>query len=297
VSPRRKAAHTPAESSRASLVYVYGIGGAGMRTDGAPAGIDGHAVTAIESGGLAALVSALDADTYSPGNIAAGVGEVEWIAPRAGAHDAVVTWASQPGPVVPLHMWTLFADGDAVGEMLTKRASEVRPLLERLRDSDEYGLRVFANAAKLVQVAERTDANLAELRRSAADVGPGQKYLIERKLDGARRGAARARARGKAGTIYERLAKHAREAATDQVPAPEAGEPGAILSAAFLVPRGNLRDFRAALTELVREYEPQGLRFAFTGPWPAYHFSEGGDGESTGTHTTAGGVTGIEGGS
>lgn len=255
------------------MLYVYGIGDSGLPKRGAPRGIDGGPVAVVEGAGLAALVSELDADAYARENIEAGVGEVEWIAPRAAVHDAVVTWASQPGPVVPLRMWTLFADAGAVVRMLAERAPEVRPLLERLRDADEYGLRVFADGATLTAEAERRDDSLAELRRNAAAAGPGQKYLIERKIDAARGEAVRAVARAMAETIYQRLAARSRSAATDPVPAGTAGEASAILNAAFLVSRDELSAFRSAVTELVREYEPHGLRFSFTGPWPAYHFS------------------------
>lgn len=257
-----------------TLYYVYGIVPPATDVASAPAGIGGAAVTTVGSGPLAALVSQLDAEAYSPELIEERVGDVEWLAPRAEAHDAVVSWAGHPGPVAPLHMWAMFSDRHGVIEMLESRASELVPLLERLRGADEYGLRVYADPAALERVAAGSDPSVAELERTAASAGPGQRYLIERKLEGARRDAARSLASSRADAIHATLAAQSVAAARDAIPT-AASDGSAVLSAAFLVRRDALDPFRAALTALVRETEPEGFRFAFTGPWPPYHFAAG----------------------
>lgn len=257
-----------------TLYYVYGIVPPATDAAGAPAGIEGAAVSAVGTQSLAALVSELDAEAYSPELIEERVGDVEWLAPRAEAHDAVVSWAGHPGPVVPLHMWAMFSGRDGVIEMLESRASELVPLLDRLRGADEYGLRVYADPAALEKIAAGSDPSVAELERTAASAGPGQRYLIERKLEGARRDAARSLASSRADAIHATLAAQSVAAARDAIPT-AASDGSAVLSAAFLVKRDALDPFRAVLTALVRETEPEGFRFAFTGPWPPYHFAAG----------------------
>jgi hypothetical protein len=272
VTPARRAARTPARPSRTSIWYVYGIVPATVSSSSAPTGIGGEPVVTVGRGDIAALATELDAEAYTPFAIEAGVGDVAWIAPRAQAHNDVVSWANQPGPVVPLHMWTLFSDRDAVEEMLERRSSALSGLLEELRDVDEYGLRVFADAAALAKSATETDAEAAELERQALESGPGQRYLIERKLERTRRDAARARARRVADEVYETLAEHSVKAAHDTIPASSGAEVGAVVSAAFLVSRKKLAGFQRALADLSREHGSAGFRFDLTGPWPPYHF-------------------------
>jgi hypothetical protein len=229
-------------------------------------------VRTVAASELSALVSRLDAEAYSPELIEERVGDVEWLAPRAEAHDAVVSWAGNPGPVVPLHMWALFSGRNAVVDMLESRAAELVPVMERLRGADEYGLRVYVDPVALEKVASASDESVAELQRSASSAGPGQRYLIERKLEGARREAARTLAAARADAIHDTLAAQSVAAARDAIPV-AASDGSAVLSAAFLVRRDALDAFRGALTALVRETEPEGFRFAFTGPWPPYHFA------------------------
>jgi hypothetical protein len=272
VTPARRAARTPARPSRTSIWYVYGIVPATVSPSSAPAGIGGEPVVTVGRGDVAALATELDAEAYTPFAIEAGVGDVAWIAPRAQAHNDVVSWASQPGPVVPLHMWTLFSDRDAVEEMLERRSSTLSGLLKELRDVDEYGLRVFADAAALAKSATATGAEAAELERQALESGPGQRYLIERKLERTRRDAARVFARRVADDVYETLAEQSVKAAHDTIPASSGAEAGAVVSAAFLVRRKKLAAFQRALADLSREHEAAGFRFDLTGPWPPYHF-------------------------
>src|SRR5690349_7018026 len=88
------------------LFYAYGIIPAKAGASGVPSGIDDADVSSVAEGEMAALVSELNGNEYDPDAIAAASGNVDWVAPRAKAHDLVLTWASDRGPVIPLPMFT-----------------------------------------------------------------------------------------------------------------------------------------------------------------------------------------------
>src|SRR4051812_10588597 len=103
------------------MFYVYGIVPREAATSGAPTGIDDVDVSMIAEGDLGALVSSLD--RYDPESIAESSGDMDWVAPRAKAHDLVLTWASDRGPVIPMPMFaSTFGSPDAVRAMLRDRA-------------------------------------------------------------------------------------------------------------------------------------------------------------------------------
>src|ERR1700737_1110839 len=99
------------------LYYVYGVVGASAEIVTAPRGIDGGAVSLIPSGDVAALSTSVSADSYAPDKVEALTADVEWVSERATAHDRVLTWASDLGPVIPFPMWTLFSDTKGVDSM------------------------------------------------------------------------------------------------------------------------------------------------------------------------------------
>jgi hypothetical protein len=258
---------------RERIVYVYGIVPALFDPSGAPPGLDGAPVELERDGALAALVSLLDAETYAGGTAEMRAGDVSWIGPRAVAHDAVLSWASEAGGVLPLPMFTLFSELGAVHRLLRERSPALTALLERVAPAQEYTVRLFLDPARR-SADIPSSPRLAGLEERARSAPPGQRYLLERKLEEERR-AERRRVAGEAvGETYTVLAARAIDAVRDPVPGP-ARDPEAaraVLDASFLVLRTATAEFQHALGTLVERYEPHGLRFELTGPWPPYHF-------------------------
>lgn len=260
----------------ARLFYVYGIVPAGAATSGAPLGIDDTTVAAVAEGKVAALASELTGDEYEPDTIAAMSRDMEWVAARATAHDLVLTWASDRGPVIPLPMFSsTFGSADAVRTMLRDRAGELRAVLDRVARGREYALRVYRVDAELRAALPALSQEVAALKSAADAASPGQRYLLERKLDERMKEELRVTSQRIAGEIRESLAAEAVESATSPIPRVATDAPGTmILNAAFLVAPDRMRAFQERLTSIVERRQPAGFRFDFTGPWPPYHFSE-----------------------
>lgn len=246
--------------------------------DAAPRGIDGTEVQRVVAGELAALVSTLDAAAYAGDAVAENTADPDWLAPRAVTHDAVVTWASDTGPVVPLPMWVMFEEPAGVAAMLQQRAALFARGLDSVRDAREYGVRVTADRQALAEAAVTLDPTLAALQLQAQGASPGQAYLLRRKLADARKSAARDVAGRIAGEVHTQLSNAARSSALRATSggAPDAvADSSIILDGAYLVPNDRYDDFRRGLTQLIERYRAHGCRFDFTGPWPPYHFVRG----------------------
>ena len=254
------------------IIYLYGIVPASLSLDGAPVGLDDGPLELIRKGDVAALVSRLDSDTYPIDVVEARVGDVAWVGPRAVAHDQVLTWASEAGPVVPLPMFTLYREAGALDRMLAERGEKLSEVLERIGGAQEYAVRLFRLDDVLSSRLNELSPRLAELERAAKAASPGQRYLLGRKAESERAGEMRRIASGVAQQSFDALARHASAGARDPLPQRD-GELGtAVLNAFFLVERDGVDEFRRELTALVSKHEPNGFRYEFTGPWPPYHF-------------------------
>jgi len=282
--------------ARSSVWYVYGIVDASLDLQGAPAGIDETPV-ALEPGEgaedrMAALVSALDADRYDAAALERDTADVEWLSPRAVAHDRVLTWASDRGAVVPLPMFSaMFSSPNAVRTMLRDRSASISAALDRAASGREYVLRAHRADAELLAHITELSPRLAEMQRTAAEASPGQRYLLERKLDAERKGELRSVARRVAREVYDSLAANAvaatrtdadKTATRAQTHAAGEGSDAVTLTldAAFLVAPGEWPVFQRTLSELIERYRSRGFRFDFSGPWPPYHFVAGAQGNA-----------------
>jgi hypothetical protein len=256
------------------ILYAYAVTPATLDASSAPPGIDDTPVRVIGEDDVAAVVSGVDMAAYTPERVELLTEDVAWVAPRASAHDAVVTWASDRGPVLPLPIFTLFRDESGVRHMLRERKRELRATLERVGAGEEYGLRIFRLDETLARHVGTLSPTVQALERQSREANPGQRYLLERKLETERRNELQRIAAGVARESLEALAPLALEAVREPLPAKGRDDaPGvAVLNAFFLVKRGALAPFQQALTAIVREHESHGFKFDFTGPWPPYHF-------------------------
>jgi hypothetical protein len=191
------------------------------------------------------------------------------------AHDRVLTWASDHGAVVPLPMFSLFSGEEAVHQMLSDRATQLGRTLNRVARGREYALRVYRIDAELLDSVGELSPRLAELAATAAAASPGQRYLLERKLEGEKKTEMRVVTQRIVDEIIGELGPSVM--AVDRSPIPKTPSPDGsrgtmILNAAFLVAPESLEAFQRSLTTLVDLHGAHGFRFDFTGPWPPYHF-------------------------
>jgi hypothetical protein len=264
-----------AAATSSSIWYVYGIVPASFSPASLPPGLDDAAVGLEPHGDVAALVSVLDEDSYAPMRLETSSGDVEWLSPRAVAHDRVLTWASDRGAVIPLPMFSLFSGAEAVQAMLRDRSSQLASTLERLGDGREYALRVYRVDSEFLAAIPALSPRLKEMADTATAASPGQRYLLERKLEKEKTSEMRAITQ----QLVEQIVLDLGTRSIEQIRSPitrvadgAASRGTMILNTAFLVAPESIEAFQQTLTSLVERHEPQGLRFDFTGPWPPYHF-------------------------
>ena len=263
-------------TSSTSVCYVYGIVPATLDPVSAPDGLDDVRVATEAFDGIAALVSPVDAATYAPDALERSTADIDWMSPRAVAHDRVLTWASDRGAVVPMPMFTLFTGPDAVRSMLHERSVQLAAALHRVAQGREYALRMYRVDAELMDAMPELSPRLAELMSAAAAATPGQRYLLERKLDGEKRDEMRLITRTVIDSIVSELSAHAADAVRSPIPKVSDGAAGRgtmVLNAAFLVASDRMTGFQQTLTSLIERHGTRGFRFDFTGPWPPYHFA------------------------
>ena len=261
------------------LTYLYAIVPASFDASAAPAGVDDSRVMLEREGELGALVSSVDGSTYKESEIESRIADMGWLGPRAMGHDRVVTWASDVGPVVPLPVLSLFRDGASVRAMLADQRDQLNRTLDRVAGGAEYIVRIFRLDTILMGSVGTLSESVAALERDMAAATPGQRYLLGRKLETERRQELKRIGQRVAADAYDALAGAAMEATRNPLPRGDRGGPGiesatgaAVLDAAFLVRRDAAEPFQRVITDLVRQWEPHGFRFEFTGPWPPYHF-------------------------
>jgi hypothetical protein len=254
------------------LLYLYGFVTPPVELADLTGVEDDVALELIHAGEIACVVSAVPGPEYQrSGGAASAARQLEWIAPRASRHHAVVCRLHAQTTIVPLKFGTLCSCADDVRALIGGMREQVLATLDRVRDNDEWTMRIQLDAGRTGALIEREDAELAALAAEERALPEGRAYFVGKRRQRRAADLFAAYCEQTADAIYTRLTE--REVATicrDQ--ARVGGSP-------LLVDRSRFASLIACLGDLESEFESSGLSLALQGPWPPFNFVNGrGDG-------------------
>jgi hypothetical protein len=234
---------------------------------GAPRGLPGAGKPrAIDAGGGLWLVAA-DAplDRYGEGPIEKGLQDLTWVSSVAVPHEAVVEHLARAGTVLPMKLFTLFNSDDRAIAHVARQRRRIDRLVERIEGREEWGLRMTLDERAAVEKAR------AEARNVAGRGSPGAAFLLRKKQEHDAAQELLGNARDRADALFEELSKRSDEARRRPPPPGEIGK-RILLDAAFLLRRGKLKAFQAAVRGQAKKLASRGYQLTLTGPWPPYNF-------------------------
>lgn len=224
---------------------------------------------------LAAVASVVPLADYGEDEFEARLGEATWVAARAMRHQQVLEHFAARTSIVPLRFGTIYLKRAGVEQMLSEKGDGLKAIIERLRGKDEWGVNIFCDRARLLEMIATLSPALREMSERAGAASAGQAYLLRKKIEGLRTDESRAEIR-RAVTLMEReLSGQSDGAVRLRMRQAETAEHGDLAAKlAFLVERARFKDFRAAAERLAASHADAGFRLELTGPWPVYNFVE-----------------------
>lgn len=231
--------------------------------EGAPEGVPGASRLRIVpvDGDVSVIATDVPLPAYGQAEIDARLQDLDWVSDRALGHEAVVGHLAGSGAVaavLPMKLFTLFADEGRAVEHLRRDLPRTRELLDRVTGRLEWGVRVHHDPQR---AAETVDA-------APAEAASGRDFLVRKRRlrDAARRApeAAAAAAEEAFGRLASRVAESRRRSVE--------GRGQLLLDAAFLVPREERETFLAEVDAAARSLADAACELTLTGPWPPYNF-------------------------
>ncbi|MFG3346295.1 GvpL/GvpF family gas vesicle protein [Streptomyces sp. NPDC048018] len=252
----------------AELSYAYAVvrptaalSGEALREVG---GVASGTVRLVAAGGLAAAVGSVPEEEFSEAALKLHLEDLDWLEQVARAHHGVVEFLASRTTVLPLRLATVYVDDARVREVLHRGAETFTRMLDRFAGQLEWGVKVYAEAARDATAPEAADADAPD---------PGRAYLRRRRRQHQDRGAAWAAA----AEAVRRIGAEAGEVAVDLARhRPQQGQLAAgagenVANDSYLVPAGRSDEFRERIEGATRGLP--GVRVEITGPWAPYSFA------------------------
>jgi Gas vesicle synthesis protein GvpL/GvpF len=247
-------------------VWVYAIIRGG-HAEGRVAGLRGVAdepVRVVASDDLAAVVGTVRLDEFGQDALRRNLEDLDWVAGKARAHDAVITAVAQSGSVIPVRMATVYLDDRHVRTLLENRCHDFEATLSRLCGRAELGVKVYADPKRLLTPDKEQDHD---------GTRTGTAYLMRRKQELASHEEAYRAAAIEADHIHTTLMRHAVDGR--RKPPPDHSLSGrdemTVLNGTYLVDSDAVGLFRETVAALAMSTGR--LSLETTGPWPPYSFA------------------------
>ena len=239
-----------------------------------PALEDDNGLQVLDVGDFAAVTSKVPLSMYGEESLNENLSDATWTAMRAMRHERVVEHFAKRTSVVPLRFGTIYLTRDGVKQMLSDKALELRAIINRLRDCEEWGVNLFSDREKLLEAITHLSPRLREIAGEAQNASPGQAYLLQKKVQGLRADEARTELARMIDEVEANLSKQTKGAKRLRVLKVEATESGELKAKfAFLVERSCFDEFRREAERIAQDKNEVGIRLELTGPWPAYNFT------------------------
>ncbi|GAA3486611.1 GvpL/GvpF family gas vesicle protein [Streptomyces cremeus] len=265
-------------SGPAELRYVYAVTRPfeGVLPEEGGRGLDGEPPRLLHHDGLVAVVSPVPAADFDEVPLKAHLEDLDWLAATARTHQAVVTALTAVTTPLPLRLATLCRDDDGVRRLLEDGRARFVRALERLDGRVEWGVKVYANAAR-----KAPEEAAPKAPPSPDEPGAGRSYLQQRLAQKRSRETESRNADALCRKLHAELSETAEAALLHRLQDGRiSGRTGQnVLNAAYLVPRA---DSEAFVEQVQALSPPDGgsVTVELTGPWAPYSFAGIGDEES-----------------
>ena len=243
-----------------TVLHAYGVAATPLRVALPATGVDRAPVGVVESGGLTALVSPLDAARFGEHAWRDHAEDPDWLTSFATQHQAVLGAVAASSDVLPFRIPGMYADEPSLVRMLAEEQDLLSRGLEAVSGHVEWGVQVFLSGRVISKTIERP--------------GSGRDYLRRRSERSVAREREADHRRARVLDAYGRLADGSRHSVANppQDPALSRREEPMLLNSAHLVPRNGEKPFFAVLAEVQDVLRDDGMVVEVSGPWPPYNF-------------------------
>lgn len=245
------AARVTANSDK--VLYLYAITREQVTPVPVVPAVDGAAaLEAIDCGGLICWVSRVNRTDYAD-NLSANMENLDWLAEASVRHQRVVAAIANKTEVLPTRFGTVFLTKSSLQADIQSRRRTLESDFQRIRDSDEWGVKVFGVQPKVAPPKSGARTGKDYLKAKAA-------LLQRRPTKGTDADLIR---------FEEELKRVAVEtAAGGKI---SGGQRGLQWQTSLLLRRDDRKRFEALLKKFSKEWADV-RKIEATGPWPPYSF-------------------------
>ncbi len=224
--------------------------------------------------GLYAVVSKVKESEFSEDNLKYNPANLEWIKGKAIIHEKILEGIMKSAGLVPFKFAALFNDTADLKSYLDIAADELCDNIRKLRNKEEWGIKIYCDKKKLADSLIRTDEELLRTGKEVSSSSPGRAFILKKKNEELLNVTVNERMNTLSQCSFDILKEQSLKAQINKLLPGEVTERNddMILNSAFLVDKNKVASFINTAHTLKEQYKDTGLFVDCTGPWPPYNF-------------------------
>lgn len=262
-----------------NYIYLYGIVPV-YELDKTPfspfAGIDKEHKAAIATyGDIAAIYTEVDAEAYEGEALESRMkDDLEWLQESAMHHHEVLLSLQKQYTLIPMKFCTIYLSQDSLEEKLREQADTIKSLFIRIKDSEEWNLKIYCDDEPLREHVLQHSPSIKEKMQELESLSPGRQFFEKRKIDQLVDGELEKEKNQFCEQIHAELTEIASEEKVKTAWSKDVTGRELEMSwnSVYLIQENQVEAFLKLVQQKNEESASSGWRFEATGPWPAYHF-------------------------
>jgi len=248
-------------------------------------GIDEKRVYTLGYKNIEAVLTEVNSKEFEPQKVKAKLEkDLKWTEEKVRNHQAVIEEVMKTSTVIPLKFLTLYKTKEKVKQVLEEKYKEFRELLNKLKEKEEWGLKIYVvDREKLAEAIKKGDEELIKMAKEIAEKPEGVGYFFEKQIEEKVKEKLDEQLDGYIKEVFDILIPFSLEKPVINKLLPveltsktkELSLKEMILNISCLISKEKVGEFQKTIERIHNHiYLPKGLWLEYSGPWPPYNFAQ-----------------------
>ena len=202
--------------------------------------------------------------------------DLEWIKNKAVAHEKIIETAMKDFniSIIPMKFGTIFKTRKNLLISLKENYAKFKELLEKLKNKEEWALKVYADTAILASAIKSNSSIFQKKMKEANSLPSGKDYFVKKELEETALSEVQTTLSNYPSIFFKVLESLVEKKKENKILGKELTQKNdpMVFNGAFLVKKEGTKEFLEGIKKLQTEFGKIGFIFESSGPWPPYNF-------------------------
>ncbi|MDD5242760.1 MAG: GvpL/GvpF family gas vesicle protein [Syntrophorhabdaceae bacterium] len=210
--------------------------------------------------------------------------DLNWIKEKVVIHEDVIEEAMRGTDglvdVIPMRFGIIFKNKTGLEEILNRDYEKMKRVLNKIRGKQEWSVKIYLTDSERFELAVKEKSEKIQLKeKEMISMPDGMAYFMEEELKETVCNEVNKELDTMLDKLFGKLGEEAAESVKTRILDREmtGKTERMVLNAAFLINTDKVDSFKKTLVNIDEDLKAKGINLEYSGPWPPFNFTNGGE--------------------